>query len=304
MTSVNPGNIRISVFLPVFEDDEIIGKLVNEIHSVMLSSGEPYEVIVVDDGSKDVSTKVARKARARVISHPYNIGNAAAIKTGIRYARSEVLLMMNGDGQLSPDDIGKVLGGLDRYDMVVGARQRGYGVPLYRAIGNEIYNRLATYVCSFKIEDLTSGFRALMVDIARSFLYLLPDSLSYPNNFILAVIQSGFSFSHVPTHLKVRKGSGQRKIKLLEDGSRFLLIILRIATFFSPLRIFVPAIILLFMTGFLCGLYKVLALGLQYGLTSVMLMTFAGLVFLVGLVFEQIAQIDSRGAMWRAPINH
>ncbi|MCA9935334.1 MAG: hypothetical protein KC415_15470, partial [Anaerolineales bacterium] len=156
-------------------------------------------------------------------------------------------------------------------------------------IANTIYNAFASYVCGRKIEDLTSGFRVIRAKLAKNIVYLLPNTFSYPTTMTLAVVRGGFSLKYVP--IEVKRRVGRSKIKLLRDGSRFLLIILKIATFYAPLKIFVPASVSMFLLGFGYGLFKVLVLNARYGPTSAMLMTVSALVFLVGLVSEQVAQL-------------
>jgi glycosyltransferase involved in cell wall biosynthesis len=249
----------------------------------------PYEIIVVDDGSEDGTAERARGAGARVISHPYNIGNGAAVKTGIRNARGDILVILDGDGQHDAADISRLLEKIGPYDMVVGARTSDSETSLHRNLANRIYNRLATYVCGKKIEDLTSGFRAIKAHIARGFVYLLPNTFSYPTTITLAVVRSGHSLAYVP--IKARKRSGRSKIKLLRDGSRFFFIIVKIATLFSPMKIFLPVSGSLFLAGLGYGLYKIYGLGERYGPTSAMIMTMAVIIFMVGLVAEQVANL-------------
>jgi glycosyltransferase involved in cell wall biosynthesis len=289
MMEENGSQVEISVVVPAYHEEAVIGSVVNRLRATLDSLGRTYEIIVVDDGSRDETAQRARQAGAEVISHPYNIGNGAAVKTGIRRARGRVLVMLDGDGQHAPEDIPLLLKELGAYDMVVGARTSDSVTEKHRDIANGIYNWLATYVCGRKIEDLTSGFRAIKMDIVRGYVYLLPNTFSYPTTITLAVVRSGFSLKYVP--IDVSRRVGKSKIHLLRDGSRFLLIILKIATFFSPLKVFVPASLLLFLLGFGYGLFKVVALGARYGPTSAMLMTVSGLVFLVGLVSEQVAQL-------------
>jgi glycosyltransferase involved in cell wall biosynthesis len=248
-----------------------------------------YEVLVVDDGSDDATAARAQAAGAWVISHPYNIGNGAAVKTGIRHARGDVLVMLDGDGQHPPEDIPRLLAQLGPYDMVVGARTRDSESHVHRDLANWIYNLLASYVSGRRIEDLTSGFRAVKGDLARGFTYLLPNTFSYPTTITLATVRSGRSLCYVP--IRSPKRVGKSKIRLLRDGSRFFLIILKIATLFSPLKVFIPASLGMFLLGLGYGLFKVLFLGLRYGPTSAMLMTMALVVFMVGLVSEQVAQL-------------
>ncbi len=279
----------ITILMPAYQESAVIGLVIRRIQQTMATLGQPYEIIVIDDGSLDDTVTQARDAGARVISHPYNIGNGAAIKTGIRNAKGDILVMLDADGQHPPEDIPRLLEKLDRYDMVVGARSRSSDTSLHRNLANLFYNWFASYMCGRKIEDLTSGFRAIKADIARSFVYLLPNTFSYPTTITLAVVRSGYSLAYVP--IIAARRVGHSKIKLLRDGSRFLLIILKVATLFSPLKLFLPVSIMMFLSGFFYGLFKVLVLDMRYGPTSAMLMTIAILVFMVGLVSEQVAQL-------------
>lgn len=279
----------ISVIIPACNEAPVIGDVVRRVFQTLGRTGHAFGVLVVDDGSGDGTAQVAEAAGARVVRHPYNIGNGAAVKTGIRNARGEILVMLDGDGQHAPEDIPRLLEKLGPYDMVVGARTQESDTDIHRDVVNRLYNWFATYVCGRKIDDLTSGFRAIKADIARGFVYLLPNTFSYPTTITLAAVRSGYSLAYVS--IKTTRRVGKSKIKLLRDGSRFLLIILKIATFFSPMKVFLPASGLMFLTGLGYGLYKVFALGGRYGPTSAMLMATAVLVFLVGLVSEQVAQL-------------
>jgi glycosyltransferase involved in cell wall biosynthesis len=279
----------VSIIIPAYGEEAVIGSVVEKIHDVMNASGRSYEIIVVDDGSDDGTVENARNAGARVIAHPYNIGNGAAVKTGIRNAQGKYLLMIDGDGQHDPKDIPRLLEKLDTYDMVVGARTAQSQQSPQRRLVNNIYNLCATYVCKRKIEDLTSGFRAIKTEIARRFLYMLPNTFSYPTTLTLAIVRAGHSLAYVPIETKWRKGKS--KIKPLQDGSRFFLIIIKIATLFSPLRIFLPVSGTMFLIGLGYGLFKIFFMGGRYGPTSAMLMTVAVVIFMVGLVSDQVAQL-------------
>ena len=279
----------ISVVIPAYNEKEGIATVVTNIRQAMDGLNQPYEIIVVDDGSQDTTADSARQAGAKVISHPYNIGNGAAVKTGIRNARGKALVILDADGQHNPEDIPRLLEKLKTYDMAVGARSNDSETSLHRDAANKIYNLFASYICKMKIEDLTSGFRAIRAPIARRFVYLLPNTFSYPTTITLAIVRSGHSLTYVPIRTARRKG--RSKIKLLRDGARFFLIIVKIATLFSPLRIFIPVSAAMFLTGFIWGLVKIFFLGGRYGPTSAMLMTMAVVVFMVGLVSEQVAQL-------------
>ncbi|MBW2630452.1 MAG: glycosyltransferase family 2 protein [Deltaproteobacteria bacterium] len=279
----------ITIIIPAYREEKVIPDVVGRILRVMDATGRDYEIIVIDDGSDDKTAAEAGSAGARVISHPYNIGNGAAVKTGIRNAKGKILVTLDGDGQHSPEDIPRLLEKMDAYDMVVGARTRDSEASFHRTMVNRIYNWFATYMCKRRIEDLTSGFRAIKTDIASRFVSLLPNTFSYPTTITMAVVRSGYSLVYVP--IKTTRRVGKSKIKLVKDGSRFLLIIIKIATLFSPMRIFLPVSTTMFLAGLGYGLFKIFFIGGQYGPTSAMLMTVAVVIFMVGLVSEQVAQL-------------
>lgn len=279
----------VSVIIPAYNESDSISSLVPQIQAVLENAGYPFEILVIDDGSEDETASQAKEAGAKVVQHPYNIGNGAAIKTGIRQAKGDILVMLDADGQHPPEDIPRLIKKIGPFDMAVGARTAASDTDTHRNLANSIYNFLATYVSGCKIDDLTSGFRAIKREAARGFLYLLPNQFSYPTTITLATIRSGRSLTYVP--IVGRRRLGKSNIRLLKDGLKFLLIILRIATFYSPLKVFIPASMLMFITGFGYGLFKVLFLGTRYGPTAAMLMTMSVVIFMVGLVSEQIAQL-------------
>ena len=282
-------SLDLSVIIPVFNEEKIIAPIISQIKTALDALDYQYEILLIDDGSEDNTALIAQEAGARVISHPENMGNGAAIKTGIRNAKGKNLVMMDGDGQHPPEDLPRLLQELGPYDMVVGARVKGSETAAHRDFANRIYNFLASYISGRKIEDLTSGFRVIKAEAARGFVYLLPNTFSYPTTITLALLRSGRSLTYVPYQAKRRVGKS--KIKLIRDGIRFLLIILRITTYFSPLKVFIPVSVIMFLLGFGYGLYKVIFLHTRYGPTSAMLMTVSVVVFMVGLVSEQVTQL-------------
>lgn len=273
----------VSVIIPVFNEAQNLGQLLDRLKSVRLSAAE---VIVVDDGSTDASAEIAEKSGARVVRHPVNIGNGAAIKNGIRAARGRLLVLMDGDGQHQPEDIPKLLAGLGRYHMVVGARAKGSRLRFHRYAANILYNAFASYVTNFKIADLTSGFRALSRKDALKFLDLLPNTFSSPSTLTLAFLRSGLPVQYVPIQTLYR--SGQSKISLIADGIRFFLIITKIATLFSPFRVFLPVSAFFFLTGIGYYLYTYITEG-RFTNMAVFLLTTGVIIFMMGLVSEQIA---------------
>ncbi len=280
---------EISVLIPAVNEAEIIADVVSGVRAAMQKLNRPYEILVIDDGSTDETASRAENAGARVVSHPYNIGNGAAVKTGIRQAKGDILVMMDGDGQHNPEYIAPMLEKIGRYDMVVGARTSESESHIHRDLANRLYNLFASYICKRKIQDLTSGFRAVKADIARQFVSMLPNSFSYPTTITMGVIHEGYSLTYVP--IKTNRRVGKSKIRLIADGSRFLLIILKIATLLSPMRVFLPVGLAIFLTGVGYGLFRFFVLGSSYGQTSAMLITMSVVVFMVGLVSEQVAQL-------------
>lgn len=250
------------------------------------------EIIVVDDGSSDTTVKVCAEAGVRFVTQPYSMGNGAAIKRGARVAKGDVIVFMDGDGQHDPADIGRLVERLNpRYDMVVGARNWSGQAGVGRGIANSIYNWLASWITGFAVLDLTSGFRAVRADKFREFLPLLPNGFSYPTTITMAFFRSAYAVAYEP--LAVHQRIGKSHIRPLRDGVRFLLIIFKIATLYSPLKLFVPASLAFFLLGL--GNYGYTFFS-SHRLTnmSVLLFSAAVIVFLIGLISEQITNLTYR----------
>ena len=275
----------VSVIIPAYNEAHNIGKMVVHI----LALHPDFEIIVIDDGSTDGTGDIAGEAGAIVYKHPYNIGNGAAIKSGVRIASGRVLVFMDADGQHDPADLKKLVQYFPEFDMVVGARPKGEQDSKVRAMGNRIYNRLASYVTNFPIQDLTSGFRAMKSDLARNLLYLLPNTYSYPTTLTLGMLRSGKSVKYVKINVQSRK-VGKSEIRVIKDGVRFFMIIVRICTFYSPLKIFLPISMGLFLTGLVYYCYTFSTSG-RFTNMSALLFTTSILIFMLGLISEQISQM-------------
>lgn len=275
---------EVTILLPAYNEEGAIGQTVQRIRDLY----PEYEILVVDDGSTDKTMEIAKAAGAKVWPHPYNIGNGAAIKSGLRYARGEWVVMMDADGQHQPEDIARLLEHRERYDMVVGARTRQSKTSAHRDLANWLYNTFASYITTFKVEDLTSGFRLVRLSVARQFIYLLPNTFSYPSTLTMAYLRSGRSVQYVPIQTRAR--IGRSKIKLLKDGTRFFLIITKIATLFSPFRVFLPISLVFFSTGISYYAYTFCTQG-RFTNMSALLLSSAIIIFMIGLVAEQISQM-------------
>lgn len=275
----------ISIVLPAKNEMLAIGRTVRSLRSLYPDA----EIIVVDDGSEDQTAELAQVEGAMVIRHPYSKGNGAAVKTGARAAKYETIVFMDADGQHSPEDISRLLEKLSEgYDLVVGARQKGSQASIGRGVANGFYNRFSSWMTGHKIQDLTSGFRVVKRSKFKEFLYLLPNGFSYPTTSTMAFFRAGYSVAYVPIHAAKREGRSH--IRLWRDGIRFLLIIFKIGTLFSPLKIFAPVALSLFLLGSGWYAWTLWTAG-RFTNMSTLLYTGSVVVFLMGLISEQITAL-------------
>ena len=278
----------VSVIIPAYNEAVSIGGLVDRITGVLEKLGRPWEVVVVDDGSTDGTLDCLKDKDVTVVAHPYNIGNGAAIKTGIRHCSGDIVVMMDGDGQHEPEDIPRLVSQIGPYDMVVGERINGFNQSKHRSAANHLYNLLASYVTHFKVKDLTSGYRAIKSDILKRYTYLLPNTFSYPTTLTLSILRAGHSLKYEP--IRARGRESKSKIKLLRDGVRFLLIIFKISMLFSPLKVFLPFSGLFFLFGLINYAHTYIIDRRLTNMTVIFFIT-SLLFFLLGMVSEQIAQL-------------
>jgi glycosyltransferase involved in cell wall biosynthesis len=279
----------VSIVIPAFNESESIAEVV----SVLRSAAAWREIIVVDDASSDATGELAAAAGATVVRHPYNMGNGAAVKNGIRRATGEFVLIVDADGQHPPEEALRIVSRLGEYDLVIGARSRETQATQTRRAGNGALNWLASYLTGRDIPDLTSGFRGARASGLREFLHLLPNGFSTPTTTTLAFMKAGYAVTFEPIHARQR--SGHSKIRLARDGAKFLMIIFKIITLFSPLRIFLPISAAAFLLGVGYGAWNVVVQSSRIPNGSVLLILFAVVVFLVGLVSEQISALRFEG---------
>lgn len=276
---------RVSVVIPCKNEAVSLRTLLPAIKQVVAEA----EILVVDDGSTDDSRQICAEHGARCISHPYTMGNGAAVKTGARAARGDVIVFMDGDGQHDPADIPRLLAKIgEDYGMVVGARQKDTHASWGRRWANAFYNRLASFMAGYQIEDLTSGFRAVRAQSFRRFLYLLPNGFSYPATSTMAFFRSGFPVAYVP--IRALNRSGKSHIRLVHDGVRFFVIILKIGALFSPMRLFLPISGGFFGMGLMLYAYTFLSSG-RFTNMGALLFISALLTFLIGILSEQVSSL-------------
>ncbi len=275
----------VSVVIPAKNEQDSLERLLPKLKAQVPEA----EIIVVDDGSIDETAAACRANNVRVLSHPYSMGNGAAIKTGARAARGATLVFMDADGQHSSEDIPRLLAELDKgFDMVVGARHSSTHATLGRWGANTVYNKLASWMVGQRIEDLTSGLRAVKADKFREFLYLLPNGFSYPTTITMSFFRAGYPVGYIPIHAGARMGKSH--INPARDGVRFFLIIFRVGTLYSPLKVFLPISFGFFLLGLVYYAYTWFTMG-RFTNMSALLFTTSIVVFLIGLVSEQITNL-------------
>jgi len=282
------GAADTSILIPAYNEAAAIGAVVRDL----LTSAGWREILVIDDGSTDDTGAQAAAAGARVIRHPYNKGNGAAVKTGIRHASGAQVLIIDADGQHAPADAIRLVSHLGPYDLVVGARSPRSQATTARRLGNSLLNGIASYLTEQRIPDLTSGFRAARRDCLLEFLHLLPNGFSTPTTTTLAFMKAGYSVRFEPVEAAQRRG--ESKIRLGADGVSFFLILLKVITIFSPLRIFLPISLSAFVVG---AAYAAWTIATQSHVTnsSVLLILLSVVIFLVGLISEQISSLRFEG---------
>lgn len=280
----------LSIIIPARDEQSGLSQLLPKIRQRYPQA----EIIVVDDGSTDGTAQICQGHNVRLVCHPYSMGNGAAIKSGARSATGNILVFMDADGQHNPDDIAQLISKYkEGYDMVVGARRNDSQASLGRSYANRIYNWLASWMVGKKIDDLTSGFRVATATKFREFVYLLPNGFSYPTTITMSFFRAGYPVTYLPIHANNRQGKSH--INPLHDGLRFLLIIFKVGTLYSPLKIFLPISLTFFTTGLGYYVYTYLT---EHRFTNMsgLLFTTSVLIFLIGLVSEQITNLlYSRG---------
>ncbi|MHB8428476.1 MAG: glycosyltransferase family 2 protein [Acidiferrobacterales bacterium] len=277
---------EISIIIPAKNEADSLRSLLPQLKLNFPQA----EIMVINDGSTDETLKVCQDCSISTVSVPYSLGNGAAVKHGARVARGRILVFMDADGQHDPADIHQLFGKLaEGYDMVVGARTKGSHAGLHRATANGFYNRLASWMTGRPIPDLTSGFRAVRADKFRKFLYLLPNGFSYPTTITMSFFRTGYSVAYIPISAKQRIGKSH--IRLVRDGVRFLLIIFKIGTLYSPLKLFLPVSVVFFLLGLLNYLYTYITAGRFTNMSALLFVT-SVIVFLIGLVSEQVSALN------------
>jgi glycosyltransferase involved in cell wall biosynthesis len=284
----------VSVIIPARNESQSIGRVVHGV----LEHVPDAEVIVIDDASTDDTPEQAARAGALVVRRPYNIGNGAGVKTGVRHATGDVVVVIDADGQHNPAEIPHLLQYMDSYDMVIGTRDRAGQQNAMRWLGNSLLNWLGSYVAGMPMEDLTSGFRAMRRSIMLEFVALLPNQFSWPTTSAMAFAKAGYHIRFEPVGVRPR-AAGRSSQKLIKNFFKFLMIIFKIVSLFSPVRVYTPVAITMFILGLISfGLGFFLGpepFRLKIPGSAVVLFTGSLIVFMFGLLAEQIANLWFKG---------
>ena len=276
----------LSVILPCKNEGHALRKILPELRQILPDA----EILVVNDGSSDDTLQICEEVGVKALTHQHSLGNGAAIKSGARAASGSILVFMDADGQHKPEDIPRLMDEYAKgYDMVVGARSYSSQAGVHRALANTLYNWFASWMVGRKVEDLTSGFRIVDRSKFRQFLYLLPNGFSYPTTITMSFFRAGYSVSYLP--IIAPKRIGKSHVQLLRDGARFFLIIFKIGTLYSPLKLFLPFSAAFFMTGLCYYLYTFLTDHRFTNMSALLLIT-SVVVFLMGLISEQISALN------------
>lgn len=288
---IEASDVKFSIVLPALNEQKSLEKLLPELKSHYPNA----EVLVIDDGSIDDTTKICQAQDVRVISHPYCMGNGASIKTGVRNVSHEIIVFMDADGQHSPEDITALLNKLlnDNYDMVIGARRPETHATLMKRIGNTVFNNFASLMTGRKIVDLTSGFRATRASVFKKFVYLLPNGFSYPTTSTMAYLRSGHPVGFVSIYARDRMAGTTSNIRALKDGVKFLIIITKVGALFSPMRFFLPISLAFFMTGLAYYGYTFFMYN-RFTNMSALLFIASLMIFLIGILSEQVSSLHYR----------
>ncbi len=290
--------MKHSIIIPIYNEEHIIPMTLGNIIQVLNSDELEWEVIAIDDGSTDKSPAILKDMEQRypeqlkVITHPYNKGNGATIKTGIKHAEGDIIICMDIDGQHDPHDIQKMLPYLMDYDLVVGMRPFKQDGTWYRNLANKFFNKLASTLTGFKIKDLTSGFRIFRADVVKKFYHLFPQRFSYPATSTLALLKGGYNIKYVPINIH-RRQAGASKVRLFRDGFKFITIIFKIIVLFEPMKVFLPVSLLSFLLALVAMIISILQLGRLYiPNSSVILFVLGILALLLGILAEHLTAIQ------------
>lgn len=280
--------IDLSIIVPAYNEETGLDSVLKKL--VPVAREHNWPTIVVDDGSDDGTADVARKYEyCTLIQQPYNKGYGAAIKTGVRQVNTEFIMMIDSDGQHNPDDIPKLLNEADKYDMIIGERQKDSQFQLKRRPGKKILSMTANFLSGVNIPDLNCGFRLIRLSAFKEFLHIYPNGFSISTTSTIAFLQGAYSVKWVPITTLERVGR-KSNVSMVKDGLATIMLIVRAVTLFNPLKVFLPASFFVFMFGLLWASYGVMVFG-RFPNIAIVIMIFGFLLFFFGILADLISMI-------------
>ncbi|MDY0094409.1 MAG: glycosyltransferase family 2 protein [Candidatus Vecturithrix sp.] len=277
----------MTVIVPVYNEEGAIAQTLDELLPNIENNG--WQLIVVNDGSNDGTGQILEHYgnRLRVINHPYNRGYGAALKTGIRAANTELMAICDSDGQHRPEDLMLLYKEASGADIVIGERAPGSRNDLFRVPGKWLLRHAANFIVGRKIADLNSGLRIFRRAFIKKILHLMPEGFSFTSTSTVAAIKMGFLIKFVP--IQTRKRIGTSSVRQVRHGFMVLMLILRLAVLFSPLRIFMPISAALTGLGVVYALYVIATVRLTLANGALFCLLAALMIFFFGLVVDQIS---------------
>ena len=293
MTQVPTASAGVTVVVPAYNEESGIPPVLEQIQAIMDTSTIPYELLVVDDGSTDGTAGAVTALGIKIIRHPENRGYGASLKTGIRHAQYDLIVITDADGTYPNDRIPDLVTEIEFYDMVVGARTGlQVKIPLARRPAKWALNQLANWMAGAKIPDLNSGLRIFRKEVAQQFTRILPDGFSFTSTITLAMLERGYRVKYMP--IDYHKRAGRSKIRPIYDTLNILQLILRTTMYFAPLKIFLPIAIMLAILGVGIMIYSSIVVGRLMDVTVVVTLLAALQIAMAGLLADLVDKRSPR----------
>jgi glycosyltransferase involved in cell wall biosynthesis len=278
---------EISVIIPTYNESENIIGLIDEVQSQL--EGYDYEIIVVDDGSDDKTSEIAKEHNCHVLKHEQNRGYGASLKSGIRLAKSDYIAITDADGTYPNERLPELMSYLPEYDMIVGARiGANTHIPLIRRPAKWVLGLLANYLTGTKIPDLNSGLRVFKKELHEKYWGIFPNGFSFTTTITMASLCNNFLVKYIP--IDYYKREGKSKIRPIADTIGFFSLVMRTILYFNPLKVFLHLSILIFLLGMSVLLYTSLILGRVMDITSIVILLSSMQILAIGMIADVVVK--------------
>jgi len=283
-------NKKVTIVIPAFNEETGLQTALEGI--IKQGYQEKYEVLLIDDGSTDNTAEIVKKFPVKLVRHSINKGYGAALKTGIRRATGDYIVIFDSDGQHDPKYVQTIVDMLEEYDMVIGERTSDSFQVKRRQKGKRLIRFIGEYMVEQKLPDYNSGFRGFKKEIIIEMLHLMPNGFSFSTTSTLAFLKEGYSIGTFPIVVEERQGR-KSNVKLVKDGSKTLLLVFRIIMLFNPLKVFFPASIIFTIIGLTFGIYGYI-IASRFSNSAVILTTLGMFLFFIGLISDQISILNRK----------